>query len=450
MIKKLKRRFIGSATAAVLLVMTVILLLINVSNYYRNIHEAHLVLNYLTQSGGTLPDFAEKGDQSGGTSVEVITADGDQESGGSVIRRGLSIIADNILLVLQRDHHIQMSRDSLLQTRFFTVWTGSDGQITQTNRSYIAEVSEENARKFASMVLKKGSSRGSIVSGFATYEYQISRYEDGSTMTVFLDASNYHDSVRSVLILSIIGSGVLAFLIIALLVAFSRRAVDPMIRNYEAQKQFITNAGHELKTPIAIISANAELLEMMRGENEWTQSIRKQSARLSDLVADLITLTRMGEQERIKLHDIDLSTVVTDAAESYRPVVEQQHKALVLKVNPAVHVHAEEKLAKELVNILVDNAAKYCDDEGRIVVSLRRRNRVGGAHLVVENTYAQGANVDYNRFFDRFYREDSSHSSEREGYGIGLSMAQGIVVDQFRGSIRADYKDGNIRFIVRI
>ena len=146
MIKKLKRRFIGSATAAVLLVMTVILLLINVSNYYRNIHEAHLVLNYLTQSGGTLPDFAEKGDQSGGTSVEVITADGDQESRGSVIRRGLSIIADNILLVLQRDHHIQMSRDSLLQTRFFTVWAGSDGQITQTNRSYIAEVSEENAR----------------------------------------------------------------------------------------------------------------------------------------------------------------------------------------------------------------------------------------------------------------------------------------------------------------
>ena len=91
MIKKLKRRFIGSATAAILLVMAVILLLINVSNYYRNIHEAHLVLNYLTQSGGTLPDLAEKGDQSGGTSVEVITADGDQESGGSVIRRGLSV-----------------------------------------------------------------------------------------------------------------------------------------------------------------------------------------------------------------------------------------------------------------------------------------------------------------------------------------------------------------------
>ena len=450
MIKKLRRRFISSATAAVLLVMTVILLLTNVSNYYRNIHEAHLVLNYLTQSGGTLPDLGEKGNQSDKASVEVITSDSDQENKGSVIRRGLNIIADNILLVLQRDHHIQMSRDSLLQTRFFTVWADADGRILRTNLNYIAEVSDENARKYAARVLKKGYARGNIESGLATYEYQTSRYGDGSTMTVFLDASNYHESVRSVLILSIIGSGGLVFLIIALLVAISRRAVEPMIRNYEAQKQFITNAGHELKTPIAIISANAELLEMMQGENEWTKSIRKQSARLSDLVADLITLTRMGEQERIKLHEINLSAVVTEAAESFRPVVEQQHKALVLKVDPAIHVQAEEKLAKELVNILVDNASKYCDDEGRIVVSLRKRSRVGGAYLIVSNTYAEGAEVDYNRFFDRFYREDSSHSSEKEGYGIGLSMAQGIVVDQFRGSIRADYREGNIRFIVKL
>ena len=228
-------------------------------------------------------------------------------------------------------------------------------------------------------------------------------------------------------------------------------AIRPFVRNMENQKRFITNAGHELKTPIAIISANAEAIEMLNGQSQWTDSILKQVRRLSNLIQDLIMLSKMGERSQVDLviTDVNLSETVHAVADSFQQLAIDAEKTLTTAIADGIHVKGDSKCLYELVNILVDNAVKYCDDKGTIDVSLRRGRLGKGAVVAVTNTYADGANVDYSRFFERFYRGDTSHNSQKAGYGIGLSMAEELT-KLMGGKINVSYKAQRITFTVRL
>ncbi len=157
--------------------------------------------------------------------------------------------------------------------------------------------------------------------------------------------------------------------------ALSGIVIRPFIRNYEKQRRFITNAGHELKTPLAIISANTELQELMTGENEWTKSTNDQVARLTTLINSLVALSRLEEQPDIVLQDVDFSYITEDAAEDFKGPVVRDGKSFVMDITPDIHVKAEEKSLFELVTLLVDNANKYCDPEGTVTVRLRQIGR---------------------------------------------------------------------------
>lgn len=496
MIRKLQHRFIGITIVALLIVMGVILILINALNYRTADVQINAVLAYISGNNGDLPDVLEEAHISSknktGTASRSDSTESSEQSSSAQSQESFSAaesqsadstspansqsqssasssdsgqnsapdkdqkenFADqlndfyNVVVgILQSDYNIRLNKDTILQLRFFTVWTDEAGQVTNMNMQYIAEVRPREAASYAATALSSGQDKGSIADSEAVYNYQITHTKNGE-MTVFLDTTSYHDSARQVLYISLLIAFICLILFICIVLFLSGRAIRPMVRNLENQKQFITNAGHELKTPIAIISANAELLEMMNGKNEWTDSIQHQTKRLTGLVNDLITLSKMGEQRDIVKSNIDFSAIARDAAESFRPVAEQEKKSLHVDIPEDIHIMAEEKIIHELVNILVDNAVKYCDDEGRIVVSLATRGR-NGARLQVSNTYADGAGVDYDRFFERFYREDTSHNSKKAGYGIGLSMAKEIVA-QFKGSIGASYKDGMITFTVQL
>ena len=233
---------------------------------------------------------------------------------------------------------------------------------------------------------------------------------------------------------------------IVIVFIFSSWAIKPYVENVENQKRFITNAGHELKTPLAIISANTEMQELLDGETEWSKSTRDQVVRMTELINRMITLAKLEEQPDVILSEVNMSAIVQDAAEDFKSLAMKHQKEFELNIQPDIMVKAEEQALFELVTILVDNATKYCDPNGKVSVQLSQ-SKLKRAILEVSNTYQDGKNVDYSKFFDRFYREDESHNRQVEGYGIGLSMAQSLV-RIFKGKLTVYYKKESITFRV--
>lgn len=274
--------------------------------------------------------------------------------------------------------------------------------------------------------------------------------EPGTADIIFLNYTEIRSWQRQLRNLST-AVALLALLVFWLIVvSLSRRAIEPTVRTMENQKRFITNASHELKTPVAIISADAEVLEMMNGENEWTQSIINQSKRLNDLISALVRLTKAGESQRFELTDVDISQVASDAAASFRPVIEQHGLTLDTRIDEGIAAKAEPQSITEIVNILLDNSAKYCDEGGTVTISAASRGGLrSGATLTVSNDYKAGEGQDYSRFFERFYRADESHNSKKEGFGIGLAMAKELVT-RMNGTLTVDWRDGRIAFTVTL
>ena len=202
--------------------------------------------------------------------------------------------------------------------------------------------------------------------------------------------------------------------------------IRPISESYEKQKRFITDAGHEIKTPLAIIDADAEVLEMDVGEdNEWVADIRQQIKRLTGLTNDLIYLSRMeeGGQNLLKT-EFSFSEAMEETAQPFRSLAKVQEKELSIGIEQDVTIHADEKSIRQLASILMDNAMKY-SPEGS-VVSLNAGKNARGVYMTVENEAKGLKRTDVEHLFDRFYRADASRNSEKGGHGIGLSMARAI------------------------
>lgn len=213
------------------------------------------------------------------------------------------------------------------------------------------------------------------------------------------------------------------------------------------QKQFITDAGHELKTLMTIISADADLAEMEFGDNQWISDIRRQAQRLTGLTNDLIYLSRMEEaQPNLQLIDFPLSDVAEEMAQSFQALAKSQGKDFSIHVQPMLSFNGDEKAIRQLLSILLDNALKYSPAGGHLELRLEKQGRT--ILLTVTNTSAQPVERDkLSHLFDRFYRTDQSRSSQTGGYGLGLSIARSIVLAH-RGKIRAESPDGDTLSVV--
>ena len=420
-IKRLRRKFIIMATIGVIVVLGGALGLINTIAYMRMHQQVMSVLTYIIHNDGAVP----------------------QKIGGD----DGSFFSD--------PSWTEETPEFAYQIRFFSVLVNTNGYAQHIDIQHIASFSEKEAIEYARTTVaearKSGENQGFFKKGRASYAYMIMPDDDGSFLIVILDCTRDVAAVSSFMRYSLwfgLGCVVLYVLILA---AMCNVAIRPFVRNMENQKRFITNAGHELKTPIAIISANAEAIEMLNGQSQWTDSILKQVRRLSNLIQDLIMLSKMGERSQVDLviTDVNLSATVRSVVESFQQLAVDAEKTLHTDIADGIHVKGDSKCLYELVNILVDNAVKYCDDHGDIQVSLRRARLGKGAVVAVTNTYADGANVDYSRFFERFYRGDTSHNSQKAGYGIGLSMAEELT-KLMGGKINVSYKAQRITFTVRL
>ena len=268
------------------------------------------------------------------------------------------------------------------------------------------------------------------------YRYKVFSTELGRGV-VFIDGSMN----RSAMVQSIAIAGVVllacAVLVLALILLLSRRAVKPIAESYEKQKQFITDANHELKTPLTLILANLDIAESEIGENEWLKDIRSEGQRMTELVNQLVALSRMDEEQHtLNLADVPLGRMVADTVSEFEPLAKGRGKTVDTNIDTNIIYHGDEALLRRLVGILMDNAIKYCDYGGNIALTLHR-----GRHIVlaVENTYAAVGEMELHRLFDRFYRADKARTFQGS-YGVGLSMAKAIVL-KHKGEITAYQKD---------
>ena len=330
--------------------------------------------------------------------------------------------------------------------QYYSCIFDEDGNITKTVNRMGNSIDTDEIEKYATKALDGGKDFGK----YGTYFYQVGETSAHNTLVVLLDGTIEISTTTRLFYWSLAVCGVGLLITFVLVWIFSKKLIQPEIENSRRQKQFITNASHELKTPLAVIRANVEMEEIMNGATEFSKSTIKQIDHMNGLIQNLVLIAKAEEKEdKTHLSEENISNLVRESVEPFKAMAEQEHLKLAQDIEPDVKKVTDGDKIRQLTTILIDNAIKYCDDNGAINVRLSGGKKGKNIQLTVSNTYAQGATVDYNQFFDRFYREDSSHNIDRGGYGIGLSIAESIC-KQNSGSIKAEWKDGEIFFICKL
>ena len=404
MIYRLQRKFILICTASVFAVVALVfgfIIILNISSMNRNID---ILADRLSEGGGKFPDSFKEG------VLHEKAPPNDKNSFGFI------------------------TPETPFATRHFTVFFDKDGAVSNTFTESIYSIGDDLAVKYAEKAIDEGDERGWM----SNYRYKIFTTDFGKGV-VFVDGSTSRAALMQSSTIAGLVLLVCAALVLVLIFLFSKKAVKPIAESYEKQKQFVTDANHELKTPLTLILANLDIAEAELGKNEWLDDIRSEGHRMTELVNQLVALSRMDEEAHtVALTQIDLSYLVADSVSEFEPLAISRGKALHASVDKDVTLLGDEALVHRLVGILLDNAVKYCDVGGEISVMLRRGRRIV---LSVENTYSGVDEVELHRLFDRFYRADKARKFTG-GYGIGLSMAKAIA-QKHKGEITAYKKDSS-------
>ena len=422
--RRLRRKFILVAMGAVTVVLTLIIAGINIVNYSHVCKMADARLDYILAG----KDGIDWGDEPKAEPANGKDA-GDSQAGVRI------------------RHFEGMTAESPFDTRYFTV-TLVEGQVVDVNTARIAAVGAKRAARIAMGLDSKG-----LTSGFSgNYRYTTTAQGEKTTY-VFVDCSRELASFHSFLNASVAISCIGWLAVLAIVTVASGAVIRPMVESYSKQKRFITDASHEIKTPLAVIDAANEVQEIESGESEWTQSIHEQVARLTALTERLVFLARMDEGSAgFTMASIDLSEAVDKAAAPFESVAVSRGKRLSMSVATGVRAHADAAAVMQVVELLLDNATRYASEGSVIELSLRAVSRgagKGSAELIVSNAVDELPEGDLDRLFDRFYRADVSRSSKTGGSGVGLSVVRAIA-EAHGGSATVSGHDHQITFTVRL
>ncbi len=325
-------------------------------------------------------------------------------------------------------------------TRFFTIWIAEDGKIIGVNLDSVSSVTRETAYEYAQEVIHDGDTRG----WQGDYRYKVFSAMRG-TGIVFVDGSMNRSTTRSLMWTAAAVLVGCMLIISVVIVVVSKRVVRPIAQSYEKQKQFITDANHELKTPLTLILTNLDIVEAELGHSEWLDDIRTEGQRMSALVAQLTALSRLDEDTPTMItEDLSFSDVCSDTVSEFAPLIDSKGLTMTAYIQPDLQLEGDEGAIRRLVTILIDNAVKYCDPIGEITLVLEGQRQ---KTLRVENSCTGVDNIALDRLFDRFYREDKARTAGTS-FGIGLSLAKSIV-EKHHGEIKA-YKAGPGRIGFRV
>ena len=402
MFKSLRRKFITTAVGSVAVVIAILAIALNFINYYKLEERIDTTLLDASKSQALIKIFAEDGDDL------VIT----KNSSSTTDYNGFSIAK-----------------------------VDDYGRIIKTYRDDTLIPDQDALQHKVIGALNSGKTSGFI----GSYRFLKAETNVGN-LILFLNCQRELDSQHSFeknsLLISI---GVIASVFV-LIVLVSKRVIAPIQETYIKQKQFITGASHELKTPLAIISSNADVLEMMNGDSKWTQNIHNQVDRLTSLVNSLVVFSRMEEKDTVERTRFDLTNALESRIEDFNELAHFQKKNIVTDIDPDLYYFGEEASIVQLMDILLENAIKYAPEDSGISVSLKKNRKYAILKVSNKATVQKG---DLSKVFERFYRLDESRNSAIKGYGIGLSMAQ-LIAEKHKETIRAYApEDGIFKIEVR-
>lgn len=402
MIRSLRWKFIWIAMLSLLGTMTVLCVSIGVGNHWLTTRRVDRAISLLHQNGGT---FLPPG----------VTFD-------------------------PSDFEFQVTPETAFETRYFIVELTEQREVKAVNLEHIAAFDRHSVTETISKVIQTGGSRGYV----DYYRFGLFPSEDGGSTMIVMDCFLMLQAADNMLRITVIIFCVCALIVFLLLLFFSGRAIRPFAEKLERQRQFVTDASHELKTPLSILSADLDLLSDSCGESRWLGSARTQIARLDKLIRNLVELARTEETIREGASEVfSLSDIALASAEVFAPLAEAEGNTLAAEVAAGVELRGVQDDLFRLFSILLDNAVKYCDAGGTIRLSVSQRGRT--VRLSVSNPCAGLNPAQLPRYFDRFYRADSSRSRTTGGYGIDLSTARAIVA-RHRGRLTNHYANGIITF----
>ena len=431
MISSLKRQFVVTASVILFVFTFVLISAINGFNLYTTTKYVDGIIDMINTNDGGKPLDLPQGDMQGGFMRPI-------------------------------------SKQSLANTKFFTVRINAKGEIVDVNVSNVDYVTQEQARAYAEKVLAKSKKSGYV----DDYRYKLADakplkekpqppeedkktemaeaylpegetpFAEGDKILTFFDWYEQKNSFLSGLVLSYLIGAVGFAIVVILLSVFSRKAVDPISESIGAQREFITNVSHEIKTPLTVISGDVDILKMSGVDSEWLDNIQEQVRKSKSLVDDLVLLSKMNEENIVlSFEKFDLSAFVDDSLSAFYSVAETRDLTISSNIKPEIIVNANSKAISELISILIENALKYCDKNGRIEISLECKGKA--AELSVSNSYAEPIGEEnLKKMFDRYFRTRKARDNS-DGSGIGLSIAKAITVAH-RGKINATQTDGAV------
>lgn len=412
MIKNLRKKFMIVAMSSMFVVLAAIVTIFNILNYVRSVDDLDHTLRMIADNDGKYP------------SLQPPKSKPKKKTEASESSETTS-----------KKEKKKLSPEAPYQTRYFSVCIDEQGNVISSDLHNIAAVSEEEAEQYAKEVFA-----GSETKGFkGIYRYKSVKDDEG-TMVIFLDSSQELEAFQTNLLTSLIVSfsGLLAVLVLVLV--FSKIVFRPVAEAYINQKRFITDASHEIKTPLTIIDANVEVLEMEFGEGEWTKSIRRQVQRLVNLTRQMVVLTRLDEEGILRQKmEFSLTDAVRESIQPFEVFAKTSGKTVETDIEEQITILGEEQSIRQMVGILMDNAVKYSLPESKIYVSLAKKGKRIRLEVYNETETVPKGNLDM--LFERFYRLDTSRNSETGGSGIGLSVAYAIV-EAHHGKIKAQSDDG--------
>ncbi|MBQ3161285.1 MAG: GHKL domain-containing protein [Oscillospiraceae bacterium] len=399
MIKRLKLKFIVLAVISIFVLLSAIVAGMNIINYNSVVLEADEILAFLSENNGAFPDR------------------GGKPAHGIYMPK-------------------RFSPETPYETRYFYVLMSDSGRVIETHTEQIISIDEQTAEDYAESIMESGKDTGFI----GDYRYCIAEAKKGNRI-IFLDCGRKLEAFDRFMFISVFMSFVGFAAVSVIIIIFSGKIIKPVAQSYEKQKRFITDAGHELKTPLTIINANVDLLESDPNDADCINDIRQQTQRLASLTNNLVYLAQLDEnEEHIEKVETPLSDIVSETVAAFETIVQMQNKKIVCSVQPLLSIKGDNIALQQLVSVLVDNAIKYSPENSAIRVTLEKRNK--SIEFAVSNTSVYPIEGDaLEHIFDRFYRTDTSRNSETGGNGIGLSIAKKIM-EEHKGKIYARTTDG--------
>lgn len=409
MTKTLKRRFIITAMIAITLLLIVLLGIINIANYWVADFESDKILDILSEPQ---PHFPPK------------KAPSPQKS-------------DRFFSPPQNGNE----RLSAIQ---FTVETDVSESSPDIDLSRISTISEDEANSIYQKALSENSDCGKVDS----FKYKRTQTTDGKTRYVFLDTTTQRHFLLRVLAFSLLAGLFVWSIMLLIVILLSKRAIEPIAKNIEKQKQFVTDAGHEIKTPLAIILANAEALELRSGESKWSKNIKDQVSRLDGLMKNLLTLSKSDEANGdFPKAEFDLSLILNETIHMFKEPARLRELTIERNISESISIFSNKEHISRILSILLDNAVKYAKSGTAIKISLTQTEK--NTEVSVKNECELLPACEPEKLFDRFYRENSARTQKSGGYGIGLSAARALA-NLCSASLSASYEnDTGITFTIK-